>query len=481
MLMQRLGFVPKILLCGDEQEFLSQVSNRLFKIVGRFGDKLQDLPAVIKFLQSGAADYLIFVKLKEYRNFISEARKEGFHSPKIVTLDEFNSFPREYFYDVESEVLLIRQLKATAIKTLLDVDAYFAQGKLFTKLDNDLTEIECISEEPLLTIKENICTRTYKSLAEVGFKRYDAALIVERKPDDFDAMFDRLKDTSSTVITFARTASELERHLATRTFDEHSTLQTSTGAWYFLTRRTPADFCNYVVTHKLTPHEGRLPDVYKIIHAGRAGKEDLGYLGDDTGDNISRLNPYLNEVTALYWMWKNTKHTSLGFCQYRRFFTTADDKTFSYDKILTADDALKILERHDIIVAKIYIGRLQRELIRADCGKTLTALAEAIIKKHIRQAQPDYLDALDYVLNSKSFYRCNLFVTRRNIFDAYCKWLFSFIIDATKEFLRKADLDTIPPKRRRVMGYFAERMLTVWLIKNRLRIKELNVMFIKDI
>ena len=142
---------------------------------------------------------------------------------------------------------------------------------------------------------------------------------------------------------------------------------------------------------------------------------------------------------------------------------------------------MKILEGYEIIVAKIYIGRLQRELIRADCGKTLTTLAETIIRKYIQQAQPDYLDALDYVLNSKSFYRCNMFVTRRNIFDAYCKWLFSFLIDATEEFLSKADLGTTPPKRRRVMGYFAERMLTVWLLKNRLRINELNVMFIKDI
>ena len=467
--MQRLSFVPKILLCGDEAEFLSRMGKRPFEIVGRVlpEDKLQDL---IKFLKSGSVDYLVFTKLKECRAFINEARQKNFRSPKIVTLDEFKSFPREFFYDVESEVLLIRQLKAADVKTLLDVDAYFSQGKLFTKLDNDLTEIDCISEESLLPIKENICARTYRDFNAVSFKHYDAALIVERKPDDFDAMFDRLKNVSETVITFTRTASNLEKHLTTRNFDKHSTLKTSTGAWHFLTRRTqPEDFCNYVVTHKPVQFEV-LPAAYKVINAKRLD-----------GDNISRLNPYLNEITALYWLWKNTAHTTIGFCQYRRFFTTAEDKNFSYDKILTADAALKFLERHDIIVAKIYIGRLQRELIRGDCGRTLTTLGETIIKKHLLQAQPEYLDALDYVLNSKSFYRCNMFVTRRNIFDAYCRWLFSFIIDATEEFLRTADLDQTPPRRQRVMGYFAERMLTVWLLKNRLRINELNVMFIEDI
>lgn len=491
MFMQRPSFVPKILLCGDEEEFLSRIGNRPFELVGRvkikddkifLGDKLQNLPALINLLQSGAADYFVFNKPKECRSFINAARQKDFRSPKIVTLDEFKSFPSEFFYDAESEVMLIRQLKDKAIKTLLDVDAYFAQGKLFTKLENDFTDIECVSDKPLLPIKENICTRTYKNLAAVGFKRYDAALIIERKPADFDEIFNHLKDFSETVITFARTASELENHLTTKKFEKASTLQTSTGAWHFLTRLTPPeDFCNYVVTHKLTPHDGKLPDAYKVIHAGREGKKELGYCGDDTGDNISRLNPYLNEVTALYWIWKNTAHTTLGFCQYRRFFTTADDKNFSYDKILTRNAALKILTQYDIIVAKIYIGRLQRELIRADCGKTLMTLGETIIKKYLKQAQPDYLDAFDYVLNSKSFYRCNMFVTRRNIFDAYCKWLFSFMIDATKEFLQTTNLDDIPPKRRRVMGYFAERMLTVWLLRNRLRIKELNVMFIEDI
>lgn len=483
-----LSFVPKILLCGDKKEFLSQIGKRPFELVGQvqiqnertfFEDKLQDL---LNSLKSGAVDYLIFTKIKEFRLVMKKARQRDFSLPKIITLDEFKTFPRNFFYDFESETLLIRNLKNAEIKTLLDVDAYFSQGKLFTKLDNDLTEIDCISKEPLLPIRENIYTHTYKNFGDVGFKHYDAALIVERKPEDFDAMFDRLKNTSDIVITFARTASELEKHL-TKKFAAASTLQTNTGTWYFLEQQTaPKDFCNYVVTHKLTPHEDNLPEGYKMIHAGRSLGENLGYLGDDTGDNISRLNPYLNEVTALYWIWKNTAHTSLGFCQYRRFFTATTNKDFTYDRILTKDDALSFLSQYDIIVAKIYIGRPQHELIVIDCGQTLTTLGEAIIKKYLRKVQPDYLDAFDYVLNSKSFYRCNMFVTRRNIFDAYCEWFFSFMLDATKKFLHDApDLEKVPPKGRRVMGYFSERMLTVWLIKNRLRIKELPILFIEDI
>ncbi|MBE8954215.1 MAG: DUF4422 domain-containing protein [Quinella sp. 2Q5] len=104
-----------------------------------------------------------------------------------------------------------------------------------------------------------------------------------------------------------------------------------------------------------------------------------------------------------------------------------------------------------------------------------------MIRKYLLQVQPDYLDAFDYVLNSTTFYKCNMFVTRRDVFDAYCKWLFSFIIDATREALRTASLQNFSWMPRRLMSFLAERMFSVWLMNNRLRIKELPIMFIGGI
>ena len=258
-------------------------------------------------------------------------------------------------------------------------------------------------------------------------------------------------------------------------------LRSATGNWFFLTRHKPKDdFCIYVVTHKPTPHDGKLPEGYKIIHAGRALNPDLGYPGDNTGDNISDLNLYVNEVTALYWFWKNANHSVVGLCHYRRFFTEAADTAFAYDKILTKDTALKILRNYDIIT-NVHIGHVQRENIQTASGKELTAVGEKIIKKYMLQTQPDYLDAFDFVLNSTSFYKCNMFVTRRDVFDVYCKWLFSFIIDATQEALRTTQLQNLPSGQRRLFGFFSELMITVWLIKNHLRIKELPIMEVKNI
>lgn len=48
-----LNFVPRILLCGDEAEFLSRVGQRPFKIVGRVGlfGEVDGQP--LNFLQDG--------------------------------------------------------------------------------------------------------------------------------------------------------------------------------------------------------------------------------------------------------------------------------------------------------------------------------------------------------------------------------------------------------------------------------------------
>lgn len=41
----------------------------------------------------------------------------------------------------------------------------------------------------------------------------------------------------------------------------------------------------WVITHKNYP--GISDDLYRTLHVGRALSQDLGYTGDDTGDNIS--------------------------------------------------------------------------------------------------------------------------------------------------------------------------------------------------
>ena len=51
-------------------------------------------------------------------------------------------------------------------------------------------------------------------------------------------------------------------------------------------------------------------------------------IGDDTGDNISELNRNFNELTAIYWAWKNYDKLGnpdyIGLAHYRRFLAIYD-------------------------------------------------------------------------------------------------------------------------------------------------------------
>ena len=91
------------------------------------------------------------------------------------------------------------------------------------------------------------------------------------------------------------------------------------------------------------------------------------------------------------------------------------------------------------------------------------------------RVHPDYLNAFDYRMGLPIVYAKNMFVARKNVFDAYCEWFFSFMIDSTREVLKETSLNQLKGFARRMMGYFSEGMLTVWLIKNRLRVKEINM------
>ena len=78
-------------------------------------------------------------------------------------------------------------------------------------------------------------------------------------------------------------------------------------------------------------------EILTPIHAGRANREPLSdeaseetkWLyenmdGDNTGDNISEKNPLYNEMTTVYWAYKNYASLDnpdyIGFMHYRRHF-----------------------------------------------------------------------------------------------------------------------------------------------------------------
>lgn len=101
----------------------------------------------------------------------------------------------------------------------------------------------------------------------------------------------------------------------------------------------------FALTHK--KFEVPQDKMYQPLQVGREEKEDLGYLCDNTGDNISAENCYYSELTGLYWIWKNV-HTYkyVGTCHYRRYLLNEQEKIF------TEAEYLKLLKDYDLITTK---------------------------------------------------------------------------------------------------------------------------------
>ena len=223
------------------------------------------------------------------------------------------------------------------------------------------------------------------------------------------------------------------------------------------------DCKNYVITHKEC--DVQEDNMYRILCVGDYRKE--GLLTERSGDNISAYNARINECTGLYWIWKNTSSEYVGMCHYRRWFYNC---RYVHDKSrLDADRVEELLKDHDIILAnKVTFAWTVGNNCSIELGQDINEVANYEFFDLIRERQPDYLDDYCDVMDGHSMYVYNMFVTRREILNDYCEWLFSFLLDAAD----RLDIVGLSQKQQRIAGYYAEMMWTVWMHHQNLKVCE---------
>ncbi|MCH4059446.1 MAG: DUF4422 domain-containing protein [Pediococcus pentosaceus] len=228
-----------------------------------------------------------------------------------------------------------------------------------------------------------------------------------------------------------------------------------------------------VAAHKEFPMPEN-KDLYMpvLVGATKNYKEGIDYQRDDEGKNISLKNPNFNELTAVYWAWKNLDADAIGLVHYRRLFSKGGKREL--DNILNRNDIESLLGKAPIILPKkrnYYIETNYSHYVHAHHKEPLDETRKVIQKNY-----PKYLNVFDSVMKQKSAHMFNMFIMKNKEFKQYASWLFDILFEVEKNI----DISDYSVQEARVFGYISELLLDVWIETNNKKYIETNWIQIGD-
>ena len=214
----------------------------------------------------------------------------------------------------------------------------------------------------------------------------------------------------------------------------------------------------------------------------------------DCHNDLDNLRLLYSELYHVYDIWKNKEILDyIGVCHYRRFF--------NFDH----NDLDKIFQKYDIILPIPYdFGITSYQQYCRNFDSTNIKILGAIIKKYY----PEYLEIFCDFFNQNKIYPNSMMITSKEIFNNYCTWLFDILskfskhckfnnMNDVKEYIEKnslkyhcedgklsvLDKDKLPKETYenwvnnycRIYGFLSERLLNVYVMKNKLKIYEAPV------
>ena len=178
------------------------------------------------------------------------------------------------------------------------------------------------------------------------------------------------------------------------------------------------------------------------IQAGAAlSDKRVAELTDDTGDNISAKNRQYCEMSATYWIWKNTNHAWTGIEHYRRH-------------LLVTPGMLG--NGVDAILPLPYI-----------CYPNTMAQFRRFVSEDVRRALFQALKTLhpmeygkyEELLYGPYQYTYNILCARRPVFEDYCGWFFEIT-----EYMETMGVPEIGSTR--ALSYVAEVLTNLYFLYN---------------
>lgn len=256
-----------------------------------------------------------------------------------------------------------------------------------------------------------------------------------------------------------------------------------------------------VAYHKLD--EAISSSVYQPIQLGRslAGMESKDgrlsdadkaemkkkFIGDDTGENISSLNRSFNEMTAIYWAWKNYSSLGnpdyIGLTHYRRHFIFSDEKLMEpewlpnskvfifdciddrYKNLIKAEKLDRLLDDYDGVVSYLYDLKNLNPLYLSCRDRFIEMVGldgeiYDIAIKFILDNFPDFREDVRSFQMSAKNYLCNMFVLRKDDFIEYCEFIFPVLFEIDKNNKLYSFGDNT---QKRAPGFIAEWLTTIFI------------------
>lgn len=217
---------------------------------------------------------------------------------------------------------------------------------------------------------------------------------------------------------------------------------------------------------------------------GVGGYTHEGFESDATGDHIAALNPAYCELTVQYWAWKNTQSDYVGLCHYRRLMNFVIDQTWLApgNSSLPLDQGMV-----DYLSSPVQHQRLQALLTQFDVivprqVRTVPSIEHQYVSCVERAPWEAFLRVIKLVYSAhpgvEEYFRLapqapmwNMFVMRRDLFDAYSRELF-LVMDAVYEQIGQP----YDSYQNRYPGFLGERFLGLWLHLNRPRTCEVPML-----
>ena len=209
----------------------------------------------------------------------------------------------------------------------------------------------------------------------------------------------------------------------------------------------PADFSMYeVCNHRDKPLAGH-PNLRPFERSIQAGadltEKRIASLLDNTGTNLSLRNRQYCEMTATYWVWKNTRHDWVGIEHYRRHLLVTPE--------MLAEDVDAVLPLPYVCYPDT-VAQFRR-FVSQD---VLHALLKALKELH-----PKEYDGYLAILHGQYQYTYNLVCARRQVFDDYCAWFFRIT-----EYM-EGMADEVPEiGNTRALSYVAEVLTNLYFMSH---------------